>query len=97
MTFGGFDRIGKKQDLTPYPFGNSQPSRAGSVTALPFFSIRGKEDELETVPLCPILSISDRNLAFMGVCGNRRNMHSLSVGEKRKLRFRPIPRQYVYT
>jgi hypothetical protein len=25
------------------------------------------QDELETVPLCPILSISVRNLAFMGI------------------------------
>jgi hypothetical protein len=30
------------------------------------------QDELETVPLCPNLSISDRNLAFMWVCGNSR-------------------------
>jgi len=29
-------------------------------------------DELETVPLCPNLSISERNLAFMWVCGNSR-------------------------
>jgi hypothetical protein len=30
------------------------------------------QDELETVPLCPILSINERNLAFMWVCGNSR-------------------------
>jgi hypothetical protein len=39
------------------------------------------QDELETVPLCPKLSLSDRNLAFMGFCGNGRNMHSLSLGK----------------
>jgi len=27
------------------------------------------QDELETVPLCPILSISVRNLTFMGIKG----------------------------
>jgi hypothetical protein len=27
------------------------------------------QDELETVPLSPILSISERNLAFMGIKG----------------------------
>jgi hypothetical protein len=40
--------------------------RQGSTTALPFFLI---QDELETVPLCPNLSISVRNLAFIGVKG----------------------------
>jgi hypothetical protein len=30
------------------------------------------QDELETVPLYPILSIRERNLAFMWVCGNSR-------------------------
>jgi hypothetical protein len=29
-------------------------------------------DELETVPPCPNLSICERNLAFMWVCGNSR-------------------------
>jgi hypothetical protein len=28
------------------------------------------QDKLETVPLCPNLSISERNLAFMWICGN---------------------------
>jgi hypothetical protein len=30
------------------------------------------QDELETVPLCPNLSINERNLAFMWICGNSR-------------------------
>jgi hypothetical protein len=30
------------------------------------------QDELETVPLCPILSISERNLASFGTRGNSR-------------------------
>jgi hypothetical protein len=32
-------------------------------------SISRIQDELETVPLCPNLSISVRNLAFMGIKG----------------------------
>jgi hypothetical protein len=30
------------------------------------------QEELETVSLCPNLSINVRNLAFMRVCGNSR-------------------------
>jgi len=39
----------------------------GSLSSVSTF-----QDELETLPLCPILSISERNLAVMWVCGKSR-------------------------
>jgi hypothetical protein len=39
------------------------------VTVLWFVSESIFQDELETEPICPILSISERNLAFMGIKG----------------------------
>jgi hypothetical protein len=92
---------GRNGTIIGFPLITIIPISAAAVATYLFVDPCGLDPIFQDVidhpsPL-PILSISEKNLDFMWVCGNRRNMHSLSLGEKRKLRSSPIPRQYVYT
>jgi len=49
------------------------------------------QDELETVPFCPNLSIGERNLGFMWVCGNSR----IQLGIVRPAGFTGLPFELV--